>query len=649
MKLKNKFTISFIILLAVFFIAQLFTLGSFKNSGKSFEYASGKTVVYAVDLKSGEKLDDLYIKVGSIYTDYGKPASITLKTSTSSSSTATPTTSFASLTLSNVYGAEGRVGANYNWIAVATNKGVSSVRKLSFSATVNLELIEIVAFSDKGNPIGLSVADNSDFNEKSVLKSLDAQDSFVWNNSAKYNFTQEEGYSMTAVHTLLSGNKVIEGSKYNVNGDFGLLPTLLTAPFVALFGETTFALRLPSLLATTLSLAFLGLLGTAIFKDEKYGFLLALVFALGGVATSVGRLGAPYALLTAFLLGSVYFMHRFYSKGLSRRSLKGGWNILLSGLFASLALVSDWTSVFAIAGILVLFGFGLRRQRLSYQLALQATEGKEELKGPEDGLELSVNAEKNKVKKDYEYKLRVSLGFAVIGFVVCAFLLLLFSSVCAYGALVKIYDTPADPKRSILALMFKDFANSGFAVNATQFTQANALTPFSWFLPLKSATLYTGLLEVGSSSYLSWQAVANPVLSVVSLVSLVLATLKIILDFIKKRSDKASLRVRRAYFILLGGLVAALCSALVRGNANAGTSLMFQAFYLGFIPLALLALKGYERSKVSPSEFVVWGVIGVSAVVFALSLPCLYGYAVSAQTAKIFSWTSILSNGYFRK
>lgn len=649
MKLKNKFTISFIILLAVFFIAQLFTIGSVKNSGDSFEYASGKTVIYNADIKSGEKLDDLYIKVGSVYTDYGKSASITVKTSTSSSATATPSTSFATLSLANVFGEESRAGANYNWIAVATNKALSNVRKISFSATVNLELIELVAFTDKGNQVRFSVADNSDFNAKSVLKSVDAQDSFVWKNSAKYNFTQEEAYSMTAVHTLLSGNKTIEGSKYNINGDFGVLPTLLVAPFVALFGETTFALRLPSLLATTLSLLFLGLLGTAIFKDEKYGFLFALVFALGGIAVSVGRLGSPYALITAFLLGSLYFMHRFYSKGISRRSLKGAWNILLSGLFASLALVSDWTSVFALAGVFVLFGFGLRRQRLAYKLAVKNAEGKEEKIQTADGEEVFVNVEKLKAQKDYGYKLRVSWGFAVIGFIVFAFLLLLLSGVCAYGALVKIYDTPTAPKLSILTLMFKSFGDSGFAVNATQFTATNAITPFAWFLPLKSATLYNGVVQVGSSSYLSWQALANLVLSVVSLASLAFATVKIILDFAKKRSDKNALRLRRAYFILLGGVVASLLSALVRGNANAGTSLLFQAFYLGFIPLSLLALKGYEKGKVSPSEMVFVAILVLSVATFALSLPCLYGYAVSAQTAKIFSWTSILTNGYFRK
>ncbi len=649
MKLKNKFTVSFIILLAVFFIAQLFTIGSIKNSGDSFEYASGKTVIYNADMKSGEKLDDLYIKVGSVYTDYGKSASITIKTSTSSSATATPSTSFATVSLANVFGEEGRAGANYNWIAVATNKAVSNVKKISFSATVNLELIEIVAFTDKGNPVGLSVAENSDFNVKSVLKSVDAQDSFVWNNSAKYNFTQEEAYAMTAVHTLLSGNKTIEGSKYNLNGDFGVMPTLLVAPFVAVFGETTFALRLPSLLATTFSLVFLGLLGTAIFKDEKYGFLLSLVFALGGIAVSVGRLGAPYAFLTAFLLGSLYFMHRFYSKGISRHSLKGAWNVLLSGLFASLALVSDWTSAFGIVGILVLFGFGLRRQRLAYKLALKNAEGKEEGIATQDGEELPVNVEKRKEEKAYGYKLRVSLGFAVIGFIVCAFLLLLLSGVCAYGALVKIYDTPADPQLSILTLLFKSFADSGFAVNATQFTAANAVTPFAWFLPLKSATLYNGVVQVGSSQYLSWQAVANPVLNVVSLISLLFATVKIIVDFLKKRSDKGALRIRRAYFILLGGLLATLLSALVRGNANVGTSLLFQAFYLGFIPLTLLAVKGYEKSKISPSELVCAFLLVLSAATFALSLPCLYGYAVSVQTAKLFAWTSILTNGYFRK
>ncbi len=648
MRIKNKFTISFIILLAAFFIAQLFTLGSFRSSGEAMEYASGKTVIYKAEIKSGEKLDDIYIKIGSIYADYGTDATVTIKTSTSSSATATPSTSLGSVSIANVYGKEGRVGANYNWIAVATGKAVSNVKKISLSADKNLELIEIVAFSDKGNRIALDVAENSAFSAASVQKTLDAQDSFLLNNSAKYNFTQDEGYAMTAVHTVLGGKKIVEGSEYNLHPDFGVLSTLFVAPSIALFGETTFALRLPSLVATTVALAFLGLLGTSLFKDEKYGFILALVFAFGGMATSVGRLGAPYALLTALLLGSLYFMHRFYSKGLSRKALKGGCNILLSGLFASLAIAIEATAILPAAGVLVLFGFGLRRQRLAYRLELANAKGKEETRLAEDGTQFTVNPAEAKAKRDYGYKLRVSIAFAAIGFIAVAFLTSLFSGAIAYGALVKAYDDPASPKLSILTLLFKSFVDSGSATTVTEFTSANASNIFSWFLPLKAATLYDGVTQVGSSQYLAWNAAFNPVLSALSLLGLLFATVRVILDFAKKRTDKTALRVRRAYFVFLGGLLATLLSALIKGNVSAISSLIFQAFYLGFIPLALFSLRDREKGKLSPSELVFAVLMLGAAVVFALSLPSAYGYAVSASTAKLFSWTSILSGGYFR-
>ena len=648
MRIKNKFTISFIILLAVFFIAQLFTLGSLRSSGESLEYASGKTVIYNAEIKSGEKLDDIYIKVGSIYADYGAAATVTVKTGTSSSSTATPSTSFGSVSIANVYGEEGRVGANYNWIAVATGKAFSSVKKISLSADKNLELIEIVAFSDKGHRVALTVADNSAFSAESVNKTLDAQDSFLLDNSAKANFTQDEGYTMTAVHTVLGGKKIVEGSEYNLHPDFGVLSTLFVAPSVALFGETTFALRLPSLVATTVVLAFLGLLGTSLFKDEKYGFIFALVFALGGMATSVGRLGAPYAFLAALLLGSLYFMHRFYSKGLSRKAVKGASNILLSGLFASLAIALDATATLPVAGVLVLFGFGLRRQRLVYRLELANAAGKEETRTAEDGTEVTVNPAETKAKRDYSYKLRVSIAFAAIGFIAVAFLVSLITGVIAYGALVKAYDDPASPKLSIITILFKGFVDSGKATSVTEFTSANASNIFSWFLPLKAATLYDGVTQVGSSQYLAWNAAFNPVLSALSLLGLLFATVRVILDFVKKRTDKSALRVRRAYFILLGGLLATLLSALIRGNVSAISSLIFQVFYLGFIPLALLVLRGSEKGKISPSELVFAVLMLGAAAVFALSLPSVYGYAVSSSTAKLFGWTSILSNGYFR-
>lgn len=142
-------------------------------------------------------------------------------------------------------------------------------------------------------------------------------------------------------------------------------------PSVVIFGDSPFALRLTPFLATCATLLFVYLLGSLLFKDEKYGFIFAFIFAVGGLATTVGRMGAPYALVSCFLVASLYFMYRFFSKGISSQHIvKGGLNVLFSGLFAALTLAMNTLAIFPAAGILTLFGFGMRRQKLAYQNAL---------------------------------------------------------------------------------------------------------------------------------------------------------------------------------------------------------------------------------------------------------------------------------------
>ena len=63
-------------------------------------------------------------------------------------------------------------------------------------------------------------------------------------------------------------------------------------------------------------------------------------------------MGAPYALVACFLVASLYFMYRFFSKGISSQHIvKGGLNVLFSGLFAALALAMNTLAIFPAAGI----------------------------------------------------------------------------------------------------------------------------------------------------------------------------------------------------------------------------------------------------------------------------------------------------------
>lgn len=669
MKKFSAYTWTLICVLAAFFFAQIFGLASFKTTGDSLEYVQGKTVVYNVEFEnSNEKLDAVYLNIGSIYTEYGKDVEVTVKYSTSATSTSFSTFGHA-IKMGNVYSATGINGGNFNWVSYADAQAAvhkKDIKRISFTATAGLQLREIVAFSDKGNQVKVTVStsDESGYAHSELAKACDAQKNFTKSTAARSNFTQGEAYALTAVRNVLGGKKALGENVYNLNGEYNYLATVFAVPSVAIFGESTFALRLPSILATTAAVVALYLLVSAIFKNEKYGFIAGVAVVFGGLATSVGTLGTPLAFVFSAILFSVYFMHRFYAKGISSAApLKGGLNVLFSAAFVAVAVCMDLSAAIPALGVAALFVFGLRRQKRAYavqleKIAPQVVKNGEKTAGIAETVETELDDQTKtamaKLKSSFEYKQRISIGFALLGSFVFGFLLLLLGGVICYSAAVKAYDTPGNQSLSFIELVWKAWIGTARGGNVTEFTSANVGSVFAWLLPLRGATVYDGVLSAGEGTYLRLNAIANPVVNLVSLLSLALATVKVSADMVAKKSDKETLRVRRAYFILLGGLALTMLAAAVKGTESTAYSLLFSAFYAAFIPLSYYlgysvdkpARIGKKQTTVMHIAFVIL-LIGVG-VAFVLSIASTYGFAVPTGVSKIFSWMSLLSNGYIR-
>ena len=661
MKKFSAYTWALICVLAAFFFAQVFGFTSFKSTGDSLEYVKNKTITYSLEYQtSSEKLDEVYLNIGSIYTEYGQSAEVTIKYSTSATSTSFSTFGHT-VTVGNVYSATGINGGNFNWFSYADGQAAEhkkDIKRISFTATAGLQLREIVAFSDKGNQIKLSVAtsDESGYDHSELYKAIDAQKRFTDSTAARSNFTQSEGYAMTAIRNVLGGRKAIEGNVYNVNSEYNYLATLIALPSVAVFGETTFALRLPSILACTMGLAALYLLVVAIFKEEKYGFMASVLAAFGGIASPVGTLGTPLAFVFACVLFSVYFMYRFYAKGIASSAvLKGGLNVLISAVFVAAAVCMDLSAAIPAFGVLALFLFGLRRQKLAYRVQLEkvlpkAADGTEIA---ETDLDDETKLTALKLKNGYEYKNRIAIGFALLGSFVFGFILLLLSGVICYSAAVKAFDTPGNQSLSFIELVWKGWISTARGANITEYTSANVGSVFAWLLPLRGATLYDGVLS-SDGVYLGLNAVANPVVCLVSFFSLAVATVKVSADIVAKKSDKETLRVRRIYFILLGGIALSMLAAAVKGTESTAAALLFTAFYTAFIPLNYYL--GYRvdkpvkigKKQTTVMQIAFWLLLGAVAVAFVLSMAAVFGFAVPTGVSKLFSWMSILSNGYIR-
>lgn len=650
MKKIGAYTWALIVLVFVFLTAGLFTLGTARTTGESVLLKGGNTAYYTVNVGSNDKLASVYVNLGEVYVAEGEAATVTVKTS----STSSPSTSAGNW---STFGMPFNAAAvrttakgeavHYNWIEFSQSKA-RTIKKISITASANVRVNEIVCLNEKGEKLNLTAYNpsSSTFTQarmNELAAAFDAQDSFTTSKNAYYTYSLEEGGYMLSVQNVLSGNEILDGSVYHLEKDFNHLATAAMAGSVAIFGASPFALRLPALLSACCILVFAFFLLKELLKSEKTAFIFSVLLAVGGLLVTVGRLGAPYMMVASALVASTYFMYLFFSRGITK-DLNGGANVLLSGVFAAIAMAMDATAIIPAIAVLVLFGFGLHRQHVAYQLALSKTEGQGETKVDENGNETIVNKAADKAKALYVEKVRLSIGFAVIGFVILTVMLLLLGTVLCYSAYVRAFDG-AD--KNILLILWDGLIKSARGYAPTYFTSESTASVFAWFLPWKAATLYA----VEGEGYLAWSVLPNVIVTLLSLAAFIFMTVKTVQGFVKKQESKEALRQRRTYFVMLGGLVAALLMSLINRDLCVISSSLFHVFYVGFIPLALHAWEnneeGCEKCKKTASVC-AWVIVGLAAAVFVLTLPALYGFAVPTAWAKAFAWTSFISNGFFR-
>jgi hypothetical protein len=289
-----------------------------------------------------------------------------------------------------------------------------------------------------------------------------------------------------------------------------------------------------------------------------------------------------------------------------------------------------------------LFGFGLARQKRAYELALAKTEGQEETL-LENGEEKVVNKAAEKATAVYQEKNRIAYAYLALSFGVLTLVLLMFGAIVCSPAYMKATD---GSKAGFLTILVKGLVDSARGTMTTEYLEKNLSNVFAWFLPVKAATLLAG---TAAGKYLAWNVLPNAMATYAAFAAFIFATVKVVKSLAKKEGDKQTLRIRRTYFVLVGGMAAALIAGAIRGNVSAETGLLFHVFYLGFLPLAILLLPEKDCKKCALIKNVaIWTLVGVIVLTFLLSLPSVYGFSVSKGWANLFGWTAWLNNGFFR-
>jgi hypothetical protein len=201
---------------------------------------------------------------------------------------------------------------------------------------------------------------------------------------------------------------------------------------------------------------------------------------------------------------------------------------------------------------------------------------------------------------------------------------------------------------SFLAMFWRGISESFRDNGVTSYAAANA-SVLSWVIPFKPSALFTGVVKAGDGAYVGWHVLPNAAVLVCSALAFIVCTVKVILDLAHKKNDKMTLRMRRAYIVLLGGMILALGAGLIRGNVSALSGMLFHVLYLGFLPLAATLIpegEGMQGKLLFNAG--CFTVVAVFALTFALSLPVMYGVVINASNAGLFNWMSLFSNGFFK-
>ena len=664
-------------------------------------------------------LASVYVNVGAVYTDIGDTFTLEFRHGNASGSYTNGKFSSAGMgkiALANIYQApadtEGEesadtaaaLGTNYGWVKAFdyTEDPVSysSYRLVRVAASCDMLLYGISFVDTEGEviPAYTAEADVRGFFDSSYWPSY--RDLFRANDrssaygalgdpaaltdgtapaagdTAYSQFTQEEKYTLLQMDNIRLGSIVADGT-YNASTDFGPLAALLPMLGTLVFGVCPFGLRIVPLLCTAGLLAVLYFFGKELLRRPGWGFLMAALTAFGGLALTVGRLGLAYAPIALCVVAAYWCMFRFFRRGVSAaKPAAGACSVLASGLCFALAMALDPKCIFALLGLAGLFAAGMVRQKRKDAAALAkvraaAAEGAEAAAAqyasdaPQNASaapqgHVSDTAQSYALDTAQSYARRLAWLFAVLGFIAATVAFIALAFLPQYFTYMQLYEAdPSAPSLGFFTLLFRALGDAFAVSDVTALSAANAASCFGWLIGFKGATLFSA---GEGGTYIALNAQANYAMLLVALVGFVRSTVYTLQyafgDGQKRReAGEFAFSAVAAYCVLTAGSLTSLLQYAFCGGANAAQSMLFYAFFFGYIPLLFALL----RSRDASAPRVLFGIrtdrtgillacaCALFIAVFALTLPMQFCIPLAeGAAAAMFGWTTLANNGVYR-
>ena len=663
-------------------------------------------------------LASVYVNVGAVYTDIGDTFTLEFRHGNASGSYTNGKFSSAGMgkiALANIYQApvedtEGEeasaadtaaaLGTNYGWVKAFdyTEDPVSysSYRLVRVAASCDMLLYGISFVDTQGEviPAYTAEADVRGFfgssywpSYRDLFRANDRSSAYgalgepaaltdgaapAAGDTAYSQFTQEEKYTLLQMDNIRLGSIVADGT-YNASTDFGPLAALLPMLGTLVFGVCPFGLRIVPLLCTAGLLAVLYFFGKELLRRPGWGFLTAALTAFGGLALTVGRLGLAYAPIALCVVAAYWCMFRFFRRGVSAaKPAAGACSVLASGLCFALAMALDPKCIFALLGLAGLFAAGMVRQKRKDAAALAkvraaAAEGEEAAQSASDAPQLDTaqsyaldTAQSYALDTAQSYARRLAWLFAVLGFIAATVAFIALAFLPQYFTYMQLYEAdPSAPSLGFFTLLFRALGDAFTVGDVTALSAANAASCFGWLIGFKGATLFTA---GEGGTYIALNAQANYAMLLVALVGFVWSTvytLRYAFGGGQKRRDAGEFAFSAvaAYCVLTAGALTSLLQYAFCGGANAAQSMLFYAFFFGYIPLLFALL----RSRDASAPRVLFGIrtdrtgillacaCALFIAVFALTLPMQFCIPLAeGAAAAMFGWTTLANNGVYR-
>lgn len=715
----TKFGIAAACLVLVFLIAGACTIGGFSSPGSAYYLPAEQYIVYYLDFQEDENGDtaslaSVYVNVGAVYTDIGDTFTLEFRHGNASGSYTNGKFSSAGMgkiALANIYQApadtEGEeaadtaaaLGTNYGWVKAFdyTEDPVSysSYRLVRVAASCDMLLYGISFVDTEGEviPAYTAEADVRGFfgssywpSYRDLFRANDRSSAYgalgepaaltdgaapAAGDTAYSQFTQEEKYTLLQMDNIRLGSIVADGT-YNASTDFGPLAALLPMLGTLVFGVCPFGLRIVPLLCTAGLIAVLYFFGKELLRRPGWGFLPAALTAFGGLALTVGRLGLAYAPIALCVVAAYWCMFRFFRRGVSAaKPAASACNVLASGLCFALAMALDPKCIFALLGLAGLFAAGMVRQKRKDAAALAkvraaAAEGEEAAQSASGAPQSASGAPQSDTPQSYaldtaqSYARRLAWLFAVLGFIAATVAFVALAFLPQYFTYMQLYEAdPSAPSLGFFTLLFRALGDAFTVSDVTALSAANAASCFGWLIGFKGATLFTA---GEGGTYIALNAQANYAMLLVALVGFVWSTVYTLQYAFgggqkRREAGEAASSFVAAYCVLTAGSLTSLLQYAFCGGANAAQSMLFYAFFFGYIPLLFALLRSRDQSAPRVLFGIRTGRTGILLacacalfiIVFALTLPMQFCIPLAeGAAAAMFGWTTLASNGVYR-